>query len=517
MNDRTPDFVTPYIEAIGGVDFLGLRAVNLNHVFELLPGINNGTHFIRPYSVMAWTAWKFAEQLKAFGRAESSHELFRTFQEKVEILFTWSHALHNAAQGVGAQQKQPNAGLVAAQPLDFESWQRRGSWMDPAVYGPSIRDEQGLGFLRQVHPGVYAVTERGRRLAEALDIRLQHAQGYARLCSLTDFNCSATLAKSLYAAWDMTQPRKREQEIFAQALVDHDADPNSIAGKRLATVHYLLSSLQSNQGPVTEVKLREQLTYGGKRQLERFGRVASNSEIRARWRVLQVRQAQRLALEALLRWIEDEVLRDSVTHSSELVANLSTLLNADDHWLNAQFQQFETAKGPQNSYFSKHARQNGAGVLELTWQLSELLLSGTPKEAAGHAAILLVLCAAITEEFSNETLTAKHLRDGSTQRISLAHWRRFVASQRQAPANSFFLRMVENYVLSQHFGVAASRYTEGSQRLRLSIEENGLVAMVAKPLAPAITPDRLGAILSLLSECKLIRRTYVDDVALYSA
>lgn len=517
MSDRTPDFVAPYVEPNSGVDFLGLRAVNLNHVFELLPGINNGTHFIRPYSVMAWTAWKFAEQLKASRRAESDYEVFRAFQEKVEILFTWSHALHNAAQGVGAQQKQPNAGLVAAQPLDFESWQRRGSWMDPAVYGPSIRDEQGLGFLRQVHPGIYAVTEPGRRLADALDARLKHAQGYARLCSLTDFNCSATLAKSLYKAWNMTQPRQREQEIFAQALVDHDADPNSIAGKRLATVHYLLSALQSNQRPVTEAQLREQLTYGSRRQLERSGTVASNSQIRARWRVLQVRQAQRLALETLLRWIEGQVMHGSATHSSELVANLSTLLNADDDWLNAQLLQFEEAKGPQNSYFSRHARQNRAGILDLTGHLSDLLLSGASNDVARHAVIILILCAAISEEFCNEALTTKHLRDGGTQRISLAHWQRFIANHRHAPTKTFLLRMIENYVLSQHFGVAASRYTEGSQRLRLSIEENGLVAMVAKPLLPAITPDRLGAILSLLSECKLIKRTLVDGVTLYAA
>jgi hypothetical protein len=79
--------------------------------------------------------------------------------------------------------------------------------------------------------------------------------------------------------------------------------------------------------------------------------------------------------------------------------------------------------------------------------------------------------------------------------------------------------MVENYFLSQHFGIAAARYSEGKQRLRITIEEGGLVSMLGslnKAWHPNVTRDRLAAVLSLMADCRLVHRKTVEDEDFYS-
>ena len=79
--------------------------------------------------------------------------------------------------------------------------------------------------------------------------------------------------------------------------------------------------------------------------------------------------------------------------------------------------------------------------------------------------------------------------------------------------------MLENYFLSQRFGVAAARSTEGTQRLRITIEEGGLVSMLNSTKDawhPNVTPDRLSSLLSLLAGCGLVRRVSAPDLVRYS-
>jgi hypothetical protein len=69
-----------------------------------------------------------------------------------------------------------------------------------------------------------------------------------------------------------------------------------------------------------------------------------------------------------------------------------------------------------------------------------------------------------------------------------------------------FLRyLFENLILSQHFSVAARRFDGQTQRLRISIEEDGLTFLANKPLEPVVTPDRLATAVSLMADCDLLR------------
>ena len=72
------------------------------------------------------------------------------------------------------------------------------------------------------------------------------------------------------------------------------------------------------------------------------------------------------------------------------------------------------------------------------------------------------------------------------------------------PLRDFLTYFIENFIISQHFATAAGRYDGGTQRLRFTIEEEGLVSMVEDHWRPAVAPDRLFTCLSLMADCGLI-------------
>src|SRR5437879_4347572 len=116
-----PMFVPPYQPKTGGVDFLGLRQVNLEMAARLIPGINNVTYFLRPFSVLSWTYWKFHHLSEASQTDRPTAQQLRIWKEKVETLFTWGHKLNKISGLPGLDSAPPGRGRV---PLDFESWHR---------------------------------------------------------------------------------------------------------------------------------------------------------------------------------------------------------------------------------------------------------------------------------------------------------------------------------------------------------------------------------------------------------
>jgi hypothetical protein len=59
-------------------------------------------------------------------------------------------------------------------------------------------------------------------------------------------------------------------------------------------------------------------------------------------------------------------------------------------------------------------------------------------------------------------------------------------------------------VISQHFATAVNRFDGQNQRLRLAIEEIGLVPLVGSRWQPTVTEDRLPMLLSLAADCTIL-------------
>ena len=64
--------------------------------------------------------------------------------------------------------------------------------------------------------------------------------------------------------------------------------------------------------------------------------------------------------------------------------------------------------------------------------------------------------------------------------------------------------ILEAMVISQHFATAVNRFDGQNQRLRLAIEETGLVPLVGNRWEPTVTEDKLSMLLSLAADCHLI-------------
>ncbi len=118
-----------------------------------------------------------------------------------------------------------------------------------------------------------------------------------------------------------------------------------------------------------------------------------------------------------------------------------------------------------------------------------------------YAFRLLFLCAAFEERLFAGGTVDEPLRLGGVERISLHYWRDFLDRSDDTSLRDFVRILLEQHIISQHLSVAARRYDGGTQRLRISIEEEGLVPLVRDPLPLNVTEDRLHSALSLMADC----------------
>jgi hypothetical protein len=259
------------------------------------------------------------------------------------------------------------------------------------------------------------------------------------------------------------------------------------------------------------------------RELENFPRHAL-AEVQGVWRVLQLRQAQRLAAEVLFGWMEIQILGRSRNLSSQIVDDVVTIIEDQEDvkplpavWIRRSLDRLENEKEPSKSYLQAAKRNSEVNFFDAMADISAAI-SSDRDYSAFLSLKLLLLCAAITRNFEDDEYCKSHLNNGGASRVSLAKWSQFVFDNAEQSTRVFLLDMFENYFLSQHFGIAAARYTEGKQRLRITIEEGGLVSMLPslqKAWHPNVTRDRLAAVLSLMAECRLIHRETADGEDLY--
>jgi hypothetical protein len=88
-----------------------------------LPGTNNATVFVRPYSLICWVYWMYREQLKKKEKGHARSEEQKLFREKIESLHLWGHKLNNLRGTPGFDSKIPQA-KDGETSLRFEDWKR---------------------------------------------------------------------------------------------------------------------------------------------------------------------------------------------------------------------------------------------------------------------------------------------------------------------------------------------------------------------------------------------------------
>lgn len=510
----------------GGVDYLGLREANLQLMAEFFPGINNKTNRIRPYSVMSWMVWAFLQSKRDHGETTARYDEFQRFREKVEVLFNWGHQLAGEGTGlVGNAQVCPAAdGEV---PLTFADWKRNVSWLDAVNYGPSLKDESGLGFLNKHIDGFYAIKPLGAALGQALEVCLKDAGvDYETLVSADDCHASKAFAKQVHGAWNCASPSSEEARVFGQAFYVPDAmvvsgdAPRGARGRRSAAIELIRESLRLLAKPATADEVRRAMAC---RVLPPDARVTDMSAVQAAqnlWQVLQLRQAQRLAFEGLFGWCERKIATLEANDSEQLAAAIRELLGKDsagevsDAWVAHQLEDADNSPAVEGCWDVPGL--NDSERHDLFEHVATLLreIRTLSDEVPVRALRLLTLVVVATERMTIAPFAANYLDAGGRARVSLRSWAEHVRRIQARPLSSFLTHLVENFLLSQHFGVAAIRGGENRQRLRLTIEDVGLVSLLAGAggaWTPALTSDRLEAALSLMADVGIVTREGAPD------
>jgi hypothetical protein len=520
MSQAQPFFVAPHPAAPEGVDFLGLRTLNFTMMDQLLPGINNLVALIRPFTLMAWAAWRFDQATSG----QLTSDAFKKFREKVETVYAFSQVQAGDAVGLpGRQQKTPASEVLE---FSFKSFgNRTQSIIDPALYGPSIKSQNGLGFLA-AHPlanNLLKVTPAGEQLALALDASLRRhlrPEQYAFIGSLEMTTAPrALIDENFPRAWGLSDVTAQERKAFRGRLYQPATIGKATPEARRSTViAAVLATLDAAKQPLTAAQVRKSLAYTYPGSLKDHPQRETFEQMRRFWQLLQVRQAQRLALEALFGWVERE-LWEAPTSVAQLAASACADLGVepgtpgDRSFLAERMQELRNAGSDIDSLFATGQRDpENLDIFAACDRLEYLFKRSSKaktKDILSHSVRVLLLAARYGEAFKANDITKVNVSAGPRFRLPLGSWTSFVQRHESVPLSEVFAKVFGTFIISQHLGVQAARTGQDQSRLlRISIEDGGFTSTLPSPskaLSPYRTPERLASAMALMAQCGLLQ------------
>ena len=518
-------FVSSLPSLVSGVDFLGLAAVNERMVARALPGISNVTRYMRVYSVMAWLAWRFSEFLKEAGgpRGKGLTEAeirrrFKAFREKVELLFTLGNEEHVGMAGASRRAYLPEGD--EAFDIDFKAFGNVAvSWLDAAVYGPSLGVDNGLGFIKRTPGSSYAPTPIGIELAMALDNSLSKSHNYEALCDVRSVSATRAMIDELGKRWQARSSSSAERGHFSTAFFPADAGEEGKRNphaNRAAMVRLVLRAVDAIGGAASVVDVREAVARGMTVSGNALD-LTSCDLTQAVWTVLQLRQLQRLALEALLRWMEKALLEPSADRygrtpraladraTGSAAAFLEMLTEAP---LRSLCERIET-KAEGQDYFAAGLLDAEIDIFRLRDRMIALASSSDDMTLLpGHAVQALVVCASHSRSLMGSERHVRWLDAGERSRISLRTLVNVVESYRDQPLRAFIHVLIETCVIGQHFNVTAAKLEPGKNKFRFITVEEGLRPLIRPDQVTGlfVTGDRLENAMQLMADCGLLKR-----------
>jgi hypothetical protein len=476
-----PWLVEPTVPSVGGVDPLGLRQINFDLMDRVFPGLNNVARHIRPFTIVAW-AWRRTRNM-ALGRELtlplSTHE---DFVARVEVAFAWSLILsedQTTARDIDLPGKQRVSDYMAGRHelvfgdddwLSFVKSRRNSTALTAAInYGPGLRAFKILGDDMLV-PGLRCPYPSYDAALDAFEERLAPALAHPVFNGWDGCSITAEEAFSWQELWDIAKLTDKERVCFRDRLA------GEIAGKRQRGFELLSESARTvAQGD--EAELRAAMCSSA---------VASEASID--WKRVQVRQLFRLALEALLRWMQMHL--DKPISTAEIASFFLQQIDADADQSAASF--IGSLVDPD------------AQPVSLLESLQTALANKQGVETAISSAI--AYCLECSDTLEDESVREERL----PLRIARKDYRKLA----DAGASDLISHILESWVLAQNTywsvgrGLADARAgAKTILRLRIVQEEGGWVTTRGhgggRP--PNATPDRLRTAISLASEAGLLR------------
>jgi hypothetical protein len=383
--------------------------------------------------------------------------------------------------------------------------------MAAVQYGPASKTLGGLGFLDPLEGGLHRACGEGVRLAQAIDQTISTCIG-AHLLGLEARRGTEDDARSLFSGWSVFTPTSQERAAFRKAFFDDSTvGDESDMGRRSATLALARLVLSWARRPMELDEIRRAMVYVRTPELPPLALPGRLATARLRWAVLQLRQTQRLAHECLLVWIERRLVRGDRDSEALLHAAMAALeeMVADD-LSDLRVGDMAERLVPDVTHFEalcdRATVDDDACIFAAAARVTEAVDAEVEDDVlVAQALRAMLLCAKAAELLSVEPVAERIMATGRAERVSLKHWRETVARCWTMPVREFLMLVFEGMVLSQHFAVAANRYDGGTQRLRITIEEEGLTLLAPDAWWPRLTPDRLASALALAGDCGLIK------------
>ncbi len=521
-NIPTEPFFVPKLKTVNsGVDFLNLGQVNFELMAECMPGTNNVTYYVRPYSLICWIYWTYREQLRKKEEENASLEDQHLFREKIESLHLWGHKLNNlrGTPGLGSKIPQAKDGKTS---LRFKDWNRSStntSLSAGVQYGPSLGALTGLGFVRTVESGLYAITDIGEQLAKALDQRLKQSPYYESLLDLELLTGTEEMANDLFKYWRIDESTSEEAILFKEALRNSSSkEEDTNMGRRTRMTLLIEHTLRRYDRPATAEEIRRGIALpeliDSALEIEDGEKLG---EHRMFWMFLQFRQLQRLVFESLMSWLENHLLTcDSNERAPEKAIEVA-LLEIEEEFEFSRSDELSSIFGGQKNIFDSRTAIAHASKIDQENSNPWVLIQELTAQCKGNSSPLPAALRGLIYLYGLKPYLEKHksltkwLSRGHSDRISLNHFYALVDRIKNQPLEHLIDWIFKNLIISQHFAVGTQRYDGERIRLRMYLDEDGLYPIINKRWEPFPTSDRLDAFLSLLEGCKLLSRTENDE------
>lgn len=518
-----PFFTKDFAPGGGGIDFLGLRFVNLHMVGDyLIPELNNVTQDMGTFLLGAWIPWKF-RQLCC--QNDFTPTNYRSFREKVEVAISQSMRDDSAATqqfGIPRNRIGRSQKLALPGPLTFKGAQRsrQNSLYAAAIYGPAIR---ALGLIKSYR----ALTEDGSavnialagddvdtgQLIQMVDGALKGAPAYRKLASLDSPSFTvAELDRLGVCGLSPAFYRESGTGALKQRFQDKvlPTDPASRGYARTQTARLLLATLRQRKNLPTQ-EIRDAWYTGMFGDGTSLRRGEEDLQVhRGRWSYFMARQYQRYAIEVFLSCFE-----------TALVEGCRTIGEAVQHWekrsvgggrrLCRTFRgAMEEAAG--NLLGKDDARTSAAWNAEVHAEDDRFEFVEEPMGEEACFSGLRMLSGWYWRMLQREgDARFRHLMTlGGSDRMSMSWLMEWLRSRQNIPMRDFLKEVFSDLIFSQHMRVALARFDGKAQRLRFALGDSGIEPMrgvkigLGKLYLPWM-PDRLDTLVFLLCDIDVLR------------
>lgn len=508
----------------GGIDFLGLRWVNLTIVGrDLIPELNNVTTDMGAFFLAAWIPWKFRQL--CHDEKEYTEDKYRAFREKVEVALSLTlqdQSKLNRSCGIVRNRVGITQSCKMPAILNFRSAHRNdtNSLYAAAIYGPSVH---ALGLIASYRsktlvkgePLNIAVPGDDQDVATMLagvDNSLKKSKSYGLLASLEspsfEWHDICALGQ---AGLDPAQYRAREyaplKAAFARKLLPENRQ--HVGYLRTLTTRLILSTIRQNDQLTTE-EMRDTWYTGmfstGK-SLKLMDRELEKQ--RVRWACLMARQYQRYAIELFLWCFEDALKNGS-----------RSLDDAVDYWAKRSQLAGKSLEGTFGDTLKTRAGR--------LFRTHELLTSETwnnevhpgddrfeyvedPKGdgAVFHGFDMLAGWYWRILTWQKRDVVKELLDLGGSDRMSMTWFLQWLRDRQDRSLRELLKDVFSQLIFAQHIRIALARFDGTAQRLRFLLGDSGIEPTVSArkdlgQLNLPWMPDRLDTLISLLCDCDIL-------------